>query len=80
MLENVVNGFFMVSFVLTVIFFFMKKKMPCFISSLVCSGSLLILGILEVKWFEIIFWSAAVIIDVVEYKMNDWDLFGHFDD
>ena len=76
---NVLYIVFFISLILLIVFFFTKKKLPCFICSLISTGILFVEGVIHNDWFGILWWSAVFLMDLYEYKKNSWDFWGHFD-
>lgn len=79
-LMNSLYAIFVIGFILTVLFWFLKKKFYCFICSLLSMIPFLLIGILEGQWMSIVFWSAGILMDVYTYKKDSWDMFGFFDE
>ena len=64
----------------TAYFYIRKKKLPCFICSII--GTLLFFfdAYIEKSWGGMLFWGIGFLLDLYFYKQDSWDVWGHFDD
>lgn len=79
-LMNALHMMFVIGFILTVLFWFLKKKQFCFVCSLISMIPFLLIALMERQWMAVLFWSAGILLDLYTYKKDGWDMFGFFDE
>ena len=79
-LFNILETIFVITFIMTIVFWFLKKKRYCFLCSLVAMLSFLVIGLLQQHWVTVVFFTAGIAFDLYSYKTDSWDMFGFFDE
>lgn len=75
---NALEILFIIFLVATVVFWIMKKRIPCFLCSLLACGIYLAHSIMLEKGIQSIFWALCIIIDLYEYYSDHWNFYGYF--
>lgn len=75
---NLLKIAFVIFLVATIVFWILKKRIPCFLCSLLTCGCFLAYNILAEQAVASIFWALCIVVDLYEYYSDHWNFYGYF--